>query len=232
MRKFLAIGAIAALTALSASTASALDVDLNIATIETALPPGGGDELADLVIDADGNATTSMLAAGNLITVQVVISNPTNEFLTGIFTSIVFDGALLDFLGSQGVPSEILVGGTTFSSTSLTKVANPAIKVNSPNPDDGSGGPVWLQATAFGSGAGTDGAGPDSYNLFFAVRPGYSPSDPIVFENTFTAGDATDAPTLTLESAAIVIPEPGTALLVGLGLAGLGAAGRRAPYRE
>jgi hypothetical protein len=212
---------------ISASTASALDVDFNIATIETALPPGGGDQLADLVIDVDGNATTNMLAAGNLIAMQVVISNPNNESLTGIFSSVVFDGAQLDFLGSQGVPSEILVGGTTFSSTSLTKVANPDIKINTPNPDDGSGGPVWVQATAFGSGAGTDGAGPDSYNIFFAVRPGVASNATILLSHEFTAGDATDAPTLNLESAAINIPEPGTALLMGLGLVGLGAAGRR-----
>jgi hypothetical protein len=226
MRNFVAIGAIAVMAVISASTASALDVDFNIATIETALPPGGGDQLADLVIDVDGNATTNMLAAGNLVAMQVVISNPTNESLTGIFTSVVYDGTQLDFLGSQGVPSEILVGGTTFSSTSLTKVANPDVKINSPTPDDGTG-VVWVQATAFGSGAGTDGAGPDSYNIFFSVRPGVASNATILLSHEFTAGDATDAPTLNLESAAINIPEPGTALLMGLGLVGLGAAGRR-----
>jgi hypothetical protein len=226
MRQLLILGSLMLLATLPASTAGALDVDFNIATIETALPPGGGDELADLVIDANGDATTNMLAPGNLIALEVVISNPNNEFLTGIFTSLVFDGTVLDFVGSEGVPAQILAGGTTFNELALGDVGTGEIKVNSPNPDDGTG-EVWLQATAFGSGGGTDGAGPDSYNLYFVLRPGVSGSSAILFEQALTPGDATDAPTLTLQSAYIQIPEPGTALLVGLGLIGLGAAGRR-----
>jgi hypothetical protein len=213
---------LAALIMLMAGTAAAVDADFSIVSIETALPPGGGDELADLVINPDGTATTNMLAAGNLITVQVTIANPTNEFLKGIFTSLVFEGAQLEFLGSQNVPSEILVGGTTFGPTSLTRVAVPDIKINTPNLDDGSGGPVWLQATAFGSGAGTDGAGPDSYNIFFTVRSGVGSGDMIDMTHALTDGDASDAPTLNLGSTGINVPEPGT---MALGLASLGTVG-------
>jgi hypothetical protein len=83
---------------------------------------------------------------------------------------------------------------------------------------------------------GTNGQGPDVVaQLGFTVLPGGANSGPLRFEviiepNSDTiAGPmgAEFAGPISLGSAMFVIPEPGTALLVGLGLIGLGVAGRR-----
>ena len=53
-------------------------------------------------------------------------------------------------------------------------------------------------------------------------------NDTITFDIGLTDGDAiAGASVINFNSAVINVPEPGTALLMGLGLAGLAGAGRR-----
>ena len=89
-------------------------------------------------------------------------------------------------------------------------------------------GDVWFQSTAF-AGVGSDGTGPDlnASSIFLEVT-GASGNDRLDFDLSETAGDIVFGQSiLNLSGATINVPEPGTALLMGLGLVGLVAAGRR-----
>jgi hypothetical protein len=224
MRNKAVLGLIAStLLVFSTSVASAtIAVDLNIEGIYTdatfgTLVPGSS-------VDPNGNEATATLAAGQGILLTIDISNLNGDQVSDIFSTVIFQGNQLSFLGGSAI-AEVLAGGPVFAPTSLGRVAQPAIKVNSPNAP-GTAGDVWAQSTAF-AGTGTDGTGPDNVavQLFFQVT-GALGSDQVVFDLTTTSGDVISG-TPILSGAVINVPEPGTALLMGLGLAGLAAAGRR-----
>jgi hypothetical protein len=208
----------------SAATASAINVDVNIAGVFT--DSSFATLAGDYVGDASGDEATVTLQAGQGILLTIDIANPNGDLVTDIFTTLIHTGTQLAFLGGAADP-EILAGGPVFMPTSLGRVANPAIKLNSPNPDGGAGD-VWVQSTAFAS-TGTTGTGPNiaAVQLFYVVT-GAAGSDEIVFELTQTDGDPAPVGGLVGSGAIInVVPEPGTALLMGLGLFGLASAGRR-----
>jgi hypothetical protein len=192
-------------------------VDLNIegiytdATFET-LVPGSS-------VDPGGNEATATLAAGQGILLLIDISNLNGDEVSDIFSTVIFQGDQLGFLGGAAVP-EVLVGGPVFAPTSLGRVAQPAIKINTPNPQ-GAAGDVWAQSTAYAS-VGTDGTGPDNVavQLFFEVT-GALGSEQVFFDLTTTAGDVISGSPILI-GAAINVPEPGS---LALGMASLGAIG-------
>jgi hypothetical protein len=219
------IAAIAASLFVVSTTASAVDVTANVAGVFTDNTFTTLDPSFD---GTDPQNATADLAAGQGIIISIDIANPTGVNVDAIFTTLIVDDAQVTFLGGSAVP-DVLLGGTIFAPTSLTRVAQPGIKGNSPG-----GANTWVQATAFAAQGGTDGTGPDlaAVQLFFVVN-GASGSDTVDFILGLTEGDAlngaagdlTDASTLI--GATINVPEPGTALLMGLGLIGLASAGRR-----
>ena len=230
MRKKVVISLIAALFVISTSVASALSIDLNIVEVTTDGP--GGELLADLVIAPDGNnATTNLLEAGQFVGLNIIVDNSEGAQVDGIFLSIVTSNPQMDFLGATVVAPSILVGDAPFNPPSLGDVGSGNVKVNSPTlfPEPGDpDGELWVQGLAFGSGEGSDGTGPDNAITLYYNITGASGSDTIIFELRETAGDGIDgASSVLLSSASINIPEPGTALLMGLGLVGLAVAGRR-----
>ena len=228
MRRNVILGLMtAALVVFGAASANALAIDATIAGIFT--DSSLSTPIGDLVIDGEGNATGT-LAAGQAILVNVLIDNTGAEAIEAIGASITFQGNQSDFFGGI-IPGSILQEGG-FGGASLSNIGSGAIKVNSPNLP-GAAGDVWLQALAYATTGGVDGSGTQTADiqLLFIVS-GASGSDLVSFVMGFTAGDAIAAPggadiPTTFSSAAVNIPEPGTALLMGLGLAGLAGAGRR-----
>lgn len=90
-----------------------------------------------------------------------------------------------------------------------------------------------MQSTAYarmhrGPG-GTGGTGPDvAVVLLYYVVSGAVDSDQVEFVLTQTHGDPTPTGGLVASGATLyVVPEPGSALLIGLGLSSLAASGRR-----
>lgn len=226
---------------LSPSVASALDIDLNFENVFkpptapvsdlASLPP-----LADLVIEPSGDvARTGLLSEGDWISLSITVANPDNELFTGVFVSLVYQPDEVHYLGRTAVADTILEGGTPDNPLALNDVGSGSHKTGQPC-DPGWYGPcaagVWIQALAYGSRDGTDGAGPDVALTFVFEALGPALGREILFDLTMTAGDATDASVLNMSDAVLVaIPEPGTGLLVGLGLGGLAAASRHRPRR-
>jgi hypothetical protein len=160
----------------------------------------------------------------------VLVDNTGGESLETIGASIVFQGDQTQFVGGI-IPGSILQEAG-FGGSSLANIGSGAIKGNSPNAQ-GVAGDVWLQALAYGSAGGVDGTGTQTADiqLLFIVTGGTGSSQ-ILFSLGFTAGDVITAPggalvATSFSDAVVNVPEPGTALLMGLGLAGLAAVGRR-----
>jgi hypothetical protein len=232
MRKNVLISLIATLFVISTSVASALSIDANLDNIVVG-PSPASDPLGDLVIDPSGDSATATLSAGNVVSITITVANPDNTSIAGIFVSLVTDGPQVNFLGANPVAPSILEGGTFFDPLALGNVGSGAVKVNSPVQNDGSAGEMWLQALAFGSGNGSDGAGPDNAITLFYSITGATGDDQVAFLFALTPGDGIEDTSQNPINAAMSgvvinpIPEPGTALLMCLGLAGLSAAGRR-----
>jgi len=232
MRKNVLIGLIATLFVISTSVASALSIDANLDNIVVGPSPASAP-LGDLVIDPSGDSATATLSAGNVVSITITVDNPDATHIAGIFVSLVTDGPQVTFLGANPVAPSILEGGDFFNPLSLSNVGSGAVKVNSPVQNDGSAGEMWIQALAFGSGLGSDGTGPDNAITLFYSIAGASGGDEVAFTFALTAGDGIEdinqVPIDAQMSGVVInpIPEPGTALLMGLGLAGLAAGGRR-----
>jgi len=228
MRKNLILGFVtAALVVFGAASASALALDATIGGIFT--DSGLGTPIASVVIDGEGNATAD-LAAGNAVLININVDNSGADAIEAIFASLTIQGDQTNFLGPNAPGSILTEAG--FGGGSLANIGTGAVKVNTPNAP-GVAGDVWLQALAYGTAGGVNGTGTTTANisLLFIVS-GASGGDFVGFDLGTTLGDAITAPgggavATTFSGATINVPEPGTALLMGLGLAGLAGAGRR-----
>ena len=146
------------------------------------------------------------------------------ETLTGVFTSASWDESVVQLQGTPTAPNfAIFFGPGGF----LSKVSDPGVF-------DGDPASGSLRTIQYGANPGQSaGAGADTVitTLTFLAVGGGDGSIAVAFQSGdrilgAAGADITSTAALT-DATVTVVPEPGTALLMGLGLAGLGAAGRR-----
>ncbi len=188
----------------------------------------------NIVVTTTGNP--SALVNGDTVDVDLFMDNPLLEDYLGVGVSLLFDPAVYSLTGvtprtqvelQPGVfATPVLVAPGGFGPSFLDNVIDPneqspgvVLMVNALNttPSAGTGSDpletrphASVELTVIGVGDGTIATG---FGVGQVLLDG---------GNNDVSGQAIfDSETLT------IIPEPGTALLMGLGLAGLGAAGRR-----
>lgn len=206
---------------LGSSPASALRLDANVLGVFT--DSSLATSVAGTIIDPDGDSATAPLTAGHLILIGIEVSNPAAETITAIFTSLVVQGDQISYSLGTALPPTMLKGPGP-SDQSLVNVNSGGVKSGQPG-SFGNPGDVWVQVPSYALQTGAKGTGPDTIQILFMVAEGLTIGDFVTFEMGFTAGDSTSGPSSTTFSSAViqVIPEPSTALLMGLGLIGLGA---------
>jgi hypothetical protein len=226
MRKNVLLGLITAtLVVFGSFSASALSLDANIGGIFT--DSSLSTLIPSFVDTGDGNATAD-LTGGGFVLVNITVENAPADAVAAIFATLTFQGQQTLYVGGN-IPGSILTEAG-FGGSSLGDVGTGGIKGNSPN-QQGEAGDVWQQGMGYAKQVGTTGTGPDTISLLYMIT-GATGNDFVGYVMGLTAGDAIadinqDPIATSFDSAFINVPEPGTALLMGLGLAGLAGAGRR-----
>jgi hypothetical protein len=223
MRSKLILGLITAtLVVFGSFSASALSLNANIFGIFT--DSSFGTPVADAVIDAEGNATAT-LAAGQGVIISIDVANPDADTMTTMFSTLTADGAQIAAVLGASLPPTMLKG-PAFLDKAMSDVGTGGVKGNTPS-FPGTAGELWIQGTGYALQAGATGTGVDQI-LILLVLGDVAGNEFVNFAMGETSGDSILSPsTLTFDGATINVPEPGTALLMGLGLAGLAGAGRR-----
>lgn len=132
---------------ITATTASAISIDVNVVGIfDSTFAPKG-------TISPDGDFAIAFLDPGDVINIEIIVENAAGAVVTDVSGTIIFQGNELSIFGAGGFGgssiAEILVdqppGFPPPAPTSLSRIAQPAIKINSPF-QEGQAGDVWLQA--------------------------------------------------------------------------------------
>jgi hypothetical protein len=201
--------------------ANALRLDANVLGVFT--DSTLATSVAGTTIDPDGDAATAPLAAGHMMLIEIEVSNPAAETITGIFASLVVQGDQISHSLGTRLPPTMLKGPGP-SDQSLVNVNSGDSKGSQPG-GFGYPGDVWVQAPSYALQTGANGTGPDAIQILFVVAEGLAIGDFVTFEMGMTNGDSISGPSSTTFSSTViqVIPQPGTALLLGLGLIGLSA---------
>ncbi len=228
MRKNVILSVIAsALLVMSTTAASALDISavFNLGASNFANGVQTVNSPQDIVVD---------LTAGDVVAFDIVVTNTPQDTIESLFASLIVDQTQVSLLG--GGFQDILVGSCTgFLCTPPALSSGIAQPINKPNSPAslGAGDEQWIQVLAHTAQGGTDGTAPNN-GLTVGLTIGVDGFQRIDFGIGATPGDAIAGPggspftgTVNFSGAVINVPEPGTALLMGLGLFGLGVAGRR-----
>jgi hypothetical protein len=184
--------------------------------------------VADLQVSPDGNRASWTLAPGQVIVLSVHVANPDRHAVQALFTSVFIDryqGQPVQFIGGTSTSSGLLMDEEGHS-LPLTGAIGPKSAVP--------GDVLWVQGTAHARLEGATGPGPDQASLLlFAIGAPYG-DQPLVWpevEIGLTDGDVISEPSShgafphpVVFDGIEYVPEPSMALLLGLGLGGLGAA--------
>jgi hypothetical protein len=175
------------------------------------------------------NLSATTVNIGDTFTIQLRMNTEGETHITTVFSSTqTGDPSIVSFVSGVS-PGQILFNTSTFEG--VGKVQNPSDGV----PGDAPGRVRAANfATTNPAGSGVASANQLLSTLTFVataagtttisplVETGTNPDSISVSQINVTA-DVSTGPGLSIT----VVPEPGTALLMGLGLAGLGLAGRR-----
>jgi hypothetical protein len=181
------------------------------------------------------NIGNGLLVAGEIIVLNIVVDNAPGDVIAAIFATMTWNTTEVAYIGG-GLTGQILTEDscTGFSCTPQSLQSNgsaPTFKPFSPFAQS-TGVTDWLQVVAHTNPMSISGIGPDIVaNLAFEILPGGAGTGSIFFRlliepNSDVIAGENGGPFLgstTLIGAITNIPEPGTAVLVCLGLIGLGA---------
>jgi hypothetical protein len=205
---------------------------VNVVTIGLML--AGATSASAISFFFDAPSTNGPLNAGEQFTINYRMDTEGETGITSVFTSTFLDPALFTFVSGSS-PGSILFSFATFSG--IGKLVDPYV--------DGGDAPGTVRSGGFGalSPSGVASANQLLATLTFeanevigdgnavgAVLGGLiAPGDDVTVNTISVAGDLGPGNFASSQVIQVntVVPEPTTALLMGLGLAGLATAGRR-----
>ena len=187
---------------------------------------------AALNIAVSSTSNLNAIGVGDTFTLQIDLTTTTAGEARGLTLRIAdiddtvlgFDSATIPNFGGAATPTGAVFGLDLGGGIIINALTSTLATEGQDNGTD------VLLFNGVTTGA-TTSAGPETFELTLQYNGG-SGSIEVGAISSFgdayvSSVDGTSAPTTTVAYSAAVIPEPGTALLMGLGLVGLATAGRR-----